>query len=154
MDCSTPGFPVLHCLPEFAQTHAHWIGDAIQTSQPLSPLLLLPSVLDSIRVFSSESAQVVRVLEPQLQCQSFQWLSRVDFLWGWLVSSPCCPRDSQESSPTWQHKSVNSLACIQSRIITYICSSIYTTLLVVVTDSRFVYHLSLSALGSFLVCFV
>jgi len=36
-DCSTPGFPVLHSLPEFAQTHVHWIGDAIQPSYPLSP---------------------------------------------------------------------------------------------------------------------
>ena len=35
-DCSMPGFPVLHCLPEFAQTHVHWIGDAIQPSHPLS----------------------------------------------------------------------------------------------------------------------
>ena len=38
MDCSTPGFPVLHYLPEFAQTHVHWVGDAIQPSHPLSPL--------------------------------------------------------------------------------------------------------------------
>ena len=36
MDCSTPGFPVLHYLPEFAQTHAYWVGDAIQSSHPLS----------------------------------------------------------------------------------------------------------------------
>ena len=37
MDCSTPGFPVLHYLPEFVQTHVHWVGDAIQLSHPLSP---------------------------------------------------------------------------------------------------------------------
>ena len=37
MDCSTPGFPVLHYLPEFAQTHVHWVNDAIQPSHPLSP---------------------------------------------------------------------------------------------------------------------
>ena len=36
MDCSTPGFPVLHYLPEFAQTHVHWVGDVIQPSHPLS----------------------------------------------------------------------------------------------------------------------
>ena len=40
MDCSMPGFPVLHHLPEFAQTHVHWVGDAIQLSHPLSPLIL------------------------------------------------------------------------------------------------------------------
>ena len=56
MDCSTPGFPVLHYLPEFAQTNVHRVGDAIQSSHPLSPLLLLPSIFPSIRVFSNESA--------------------------------------------------------------------------------------------------
>ena len=38
MDCSTPGFPVLHCLPESAQTHVHWLSDAIPSSHPLSSL--------------------------------------------------------------------------------------------------------------------
>ena len=47
MNCSTPGFPVLHYLPEFAQTHLHGVGDAIQPSHPLSPLLLLPSIFSS-----------------------------------------------------------------------------------------------------------
>ena len=42
MDCSRPGFPVLHCLPESAQTHVHWVGSAIQPSHPLLPLPLLP----------------------------------------------------------------------------------------------------------------
>ena len=37
MNCSTPGFPVLHCLLEFAQTHVHWAGDSTQPSHPLSP---------------------------------------------------------------------------------------------------------------------
>ena len=37
VNCSRPGFPVLHCLPEFAQTHVHWVGDAIQSSHLLSP---------------------------------------------------------------------------------------------------------------------
>ena len=37
MDCSMPGFPVLHCLPEFVQTQVHWVSDAIQPSHPLSP---------------------------------------------------------------------------------------------------------------------
>ena len=36
MDCSTPGFPVIHCLLEFAQTHVHWVSDAIQPSHPVS----------------------------------------------------------------------------------------------------------------------
>ena len=60
MDCSTPGFPNLHYLPEFAQTYVHWVGDAIQPSHPLFPLLLLPSVFPSIRVFSNELALCIR----------------------------------------------------------------------------------------------
>ena len=63
MDYSTPGFPVLHHLPEFAQTHVCWVGDAIQPSHPLllfRPLLLLPSIFPSIRVFSNESVLPIR----------------------------------------------------------------------------------------------
>ena len=55
MDCSTPGFPILHHLPEFAQTHVHRVDDAIHHLILCRPLLLLPSVFPSIRVFSSES---------------------------------------------------------------------------------------------------
>ena len=54
MNWSTPVFPVLHYLPEFAQTHVHWVGDAIQPSHFLSPLLLLPLIFPSLWVFSSE----------------------------------------------------------------------------------------------------
>jgi len=74
------------------------------------PLLLPPSIFPSIRVFSNESHQVTKVLENQLQHQSFQWIFRTDLLYNWLVWSPCSPRDSQESSPTPQFKSINSLA--------------------------------------------
>ena len=56
MDCSTPGSYVLHCLPEFAQTHVHRVGDAIQPSPSLPPLFLLTSIFPSIGVFSNESA--------------------------------------------------------------------------------------------------
>ena len=55
MDSRTSGFPVFHYLPELAQTHVHWVGDAIQPSHPLSSLYLLPSIFPSIRVFSNES---------------------------------------------------------------------------------------------------
>ena len=59
MDCSTPGFPVLPYLSEFAQTHVRWVNDAIQTSHPLSPTS--PALNQgSIRVFSSESALHIR----------------------------------------------------------------------------------------------
>ena len=60
MDCSTPGLPVHHQLPEFTQTHVHQVGEAIQPSHPCRPLLLLPSIFPSIRVFSNESALCIR----------------------------------------------------------------------------------------------
>ena len=49
-----------HCLPEFAQTHVHWVDDVIQPPYPLSPLLLLPSIFPSIRVSSNESTLCIR----------------------------------------------------------------------------------------------
>ena len=57
----------------------------------------------------NSSHQVAKVLEFQLQHQSFQWTPRTDLLYDGLVASPCSPRDSQESSPTPQFKSINSL---------------------------------------------
>ena len=52
MDCSMPGFPVHHQLPELAETHVHRVGDAIQPSHLLSSPSLLSSIFPSIRVFS------------------------------------------------------------------------------------------------------
>ena len=60
MDCSTVGSLVLHYLPVFAQIHVHWVSDAIWSSHPLWPLLLLPSMFPSIRVFSNELALCIR----------------------------------------------------------------------------------------------
>ena len=93
MDCSTPAFSVLHQLPELAQTHAHWVGDAIQPSHPLSspsPAFSL-SQHQGLFPWVSSLHQVAKVLEHQ----SFQWIFRTDFLQDWLVWSPCSPRDSQ-----------------------------------------------------------
>ena len=56
MNCSTSSFPVLHYLPEFAQTHVHWVSDAIQPSYPLSASSAFALNFHSIRVFSSELA--------------------------------------------------------------------------------------------------
>ena len=72
------------------------------------PLLLLPSISPSIRVFFNSSHEVAKVLEFQPQHQSFQWIFKTNFLWDWLVGSPCSPRDSQESPPTPQFKSISS----------------------------------------------
>ena len=60
MDGSIPGFPILHQLLKLAQTHVHWVNDAIQPSRPLLSPLLLPSIFPSIRVFSKESPLHIR----------------------------------------------------------------------------------------------
>ena len=112
MDCSTPGFPDHHQLPELPQTHVNWVGDTIQPSHPLSPpsppAFNLSHHQDLFQWVSS-SHQVAKLLEIQLQHQSFQWICRTDFLYNGLVGSPCNPRGSQESSPTPQFKSIDSL---------------------------------------------
>ena len=111
MDCSTPGFPVHHQLPELTQTHVHPVGDAIQLSHPLSspsPPAFRLFQHQSLFQWVSSSHQVAKELEFHLQHQSFQWIFRTDFLYDGFVGSPCSPRDSQESSPTPQFKSSNS----------------------------------------------
>ena len=107
MDCSTPGFPVLHCLPEFAPL-SQWCHPT--TSFSIAPFSLCPqSFLASgsfpiSQLFESDG----KILELRLQHQFFQWIFRVDFLQEWLVWSPCSPRDYQESSLAPQFKSINS----------------------------------------------
>ena len=83
VDCSTPGLPVHHQLPEFTQTYVHWVGDAIQPSHPLlspSPPAFNLSQHQGLFKWVSSSHQVVKVLELQLQHQSFQWTPRTDLL--------------------------------------------------------------------------
>ena len=60
MNRSTSGLPVHHQRLESTQTHVHWVGDTIQPSHPCRPLLLLPSIFPSIRVFSNESVLCIR----------------------------------------------------------------------------------------------
>ena len=113
MNHSRAGLPVHHQPPESTQTHVLQVGDAIQPSQPLSspssPSLNL-SRHQGLFKWVSSLHQVAKVLEFQLQHQSFQWTPRTDLLQDGLVGFPCSPRDSQESSPTPQFKSVNSSA--------------------------------------------
>ena len=83
LDCSMPGFPVDRQLPGFTQTHVHWVSEAIQPSQPLlfpSPLACNLSQHQGLFKQVSSSHQVAKVLEFQLQHQSFQWIFRTDFL--------------------------------------------------------------------------
>ena len=83
MDCSMPGFPIHHKLPEFTQTHVHWVSNAIQPSHPLSspsPPALNLSQHQGLFQWVSSSHQVAKVLQFQLRHQSFQWTFRTDFL--------------------------------------------------------------------------
>ena len=82
MDCSTPSFSLPHHLPEFAQVHVHWVGDAIQPSHPLIPSSPAFDLSQHQGLFQwvNSSHHVVKVLEFQLQHQSFQWIFRVDLL--------------------------------------------------------------------------
>ena len=108
-----PGFPVLHYLQELAQTLVHQFSDAIQPSHPLSsgsPPAFNLSQHQGLFQWLSSLHEVAKVLEFQLQHQSFQWIFRTDFLEDGLVGSPCSPKDSQESSPIPQFKTINSSA--------------------------------------------
>ena len=80
MDCSTLGFPVHHQLPEFAQTHGHWVCDSIQPCHPLLPSAPAFSLSQHQGLFKwvGSSHQVAKVLE--LQHLPFQWIFRVEFL--------------------------------------------------------------------------
>ena len=112
MNCSMPVLPVHHQLPEFTQTHAHRVSDAIQTSHPRSsPSSPAPNPSQHQSLFQrvNSSHEVAKVLGFQLQHHSLQRNPRTDLQNG-LVGSPCSPRDSQESSPTPQFKSINSSA--------------------------------------------
>ena len=83
MDCSTPGLPIHHQLPEFTQTHVHRADDAIQPSHSLSspsPPAFNLSQHQGFFHWVSSSHQVTKVLEFQLQHRSFQWIFRTDFL--------------------------------------------------------------------------
>ena len=86
MNCSTSGLPVHHQLPEFTQTHIHWVGDATQTSHSLSslspPSIWVFNLSQHTGLFKLATSlhQVAKVLEFQLQQQSFKWMFRTDFL--------------------------------------------------------------------------
>ena len=88
MDCRTPGFPVHHKLLELVQTHVHSVGDAIQPFHPLSfpfPSAFNLSQHQGLFQWAGSSHQVAKVLELQLQHQSFQWISGlISFRIGWF----------------------------------------------------------------------
>ena len=113
MDCGPPGFPVHHQLPEPTQTHAHRVGDAIQPSHPLSPssppafsLFQNPGLYQWV----CSSHQVAKSWSFSFSISpSNEYSGLISFRMDWL-DLPCSPRNAQESSPTPQLKSINSLA--------------------------------------------
>ena len=122
MDCSTPGFTVLHHLLELAQTHVHWVGDAIQPSHPLlSPSL--SSIFPSIRVFSNESVLCISwpkywsfnfSISPSNECSGL-----ISFRMDWL--------DLLAVLGTLQHHSLKALIPLHSAFFTVQLSHPYMT---------------------------
>ena len=111
MDCSTPGFPVLLNLPEFAQTHVHWFRDDIQPSHPLLSPSPPPSVFPSIKVFSSESAFCIRWTKYWSFSFSIspsnEYPGLISFRIDWF--DLLAVQGTRKCSPTPQFKSINSL---------------------------------------------
>ena len=98
INCCMPGFPVLHHLPEHAQTHVHWVGDANPTTHLLSstsPPSFNFSHHQGLFQWVGSSHQAVKVLELQLDHQPFQWIFRIDLLYNGLVRSFCSPGDTR-----------------------------------------------------------
>ena len=109
MYCSTPGLPVHYQLPEFTQTHVHRVGDAIQPSPPLSsPSSPAFNISENQGLFqwigSLHQSIGVSTSASVLPMNTQDW-----FPLGWTGWISCSPRDSRESSPTAQFKSINSV---------------------------------------------
>ena len=110
MNCSMPGLSVHHQLPEFTQTHIHRISDAIQPSHPLSspsPPAPNPSQHEGLFQWVNSSAWGGQSIGVSALASVLPKNTQSDLLQNGLVGS-CSPRDSQESSPTPQFKSINS----------------------------------------------
>ena len=107
MDCSKPGFPVLHCLLKFAQTHVHWVGDAIHLI--LCRPLLLPSIFPSIRVFSNELPLHIRSSKDWSFSisSSNEYSGLICFRIDWF--DLLAVQGTLKSSPAPQFESINSL---------------------------------------------
>ena len=126
MNRSRLGLPVHHQLPEFTQTHVHWVSDAIQPSHPLSSPSFLPPIPPSIRIFFNKT--ILRMRWPKYWSFSFnispsnEYSGLISFRMDWLDLLAVSPRDSQESSPTPQFKSITSsvLSFLYSPTLTYL----------------------------------
>ena len=120
MDCSKPGFPVLHCLLKFAQTHVHWVGDAIHLI--LCRPLLLPSIFPSIRVFSNELPLHIRSSKDWSFSisSSNEYSGLICFRIDWF--DLLAVQGTLKSSPAPQFKSISSsaLSLLYGTALTYV----------------------------------
>ena len=95
MDCSRPGLPVQHQLPEFTQTHVHWVDDTFKLSHLLSspspPALSLSQQQGLFKWVSSLNQVTKSIWVSASKHQSFQWTLKTDLLWNGLVGSPYSP---------------------------------------------------------------
>ena len=125
MDCSVPGFPVHHQLPELTQTHVYWVDDAIQPSHPLlfpSPPAFNLAQHQGLFKWVSSSHKVVKVLEFQLQDQSFQWICRT------LGLTDLISLQSKQLSSLLQHHSSKASILLPSAFFIVQLSHPYTTI--------------------------
>ena len=108
MDCSMPDYPAPHYLSEIAQTYIRWFSDAIQPSHPLlsplPPAFNLSQQQGVFQLFASGGQKIGSSAPASVLPMN----TRIDLFQDGLVGSPCSPRDSQESPPTPQFKSINS----------------------------------------------
>ena len=150
MDCSPPGFPVHHQLPELAQSHVHQVSDAIQPSHPLSspsPSVFNPSQNQGLFKWVSSSHQVAKVLEFQLQlmneCLGLPMNIQDWFPFGLTGLISLQSKGFQESSPAPQFKSINSSG---TSLSTPASVSATSTLFYIFMDT---YYIARSYFGSF-----
>ena len=110
--CNMPDLSVLHYLPEFAQTHIYWVGDAIQLSHPLSSSSLLSSIFPNIRAFSSESTLCIRWPNYQSFSVSMSLLNEYSGLISFRIDwfDLFVVQGSLKSSPVPQFESISSSA--------------------------------------------
>ena len=131
MDCSTPDLPVHHKLPEFTQTHVHWVGDAIQPSHPLSspsPPALNLSQHQGLCQWVSSSHQVAKVLEFQLQHQSFAGIGPQ------IVAVCTAARTDFIQAPIWCLRTCRELA---SELVTSYLNAVCFTFIILKGSTSF-----------------
>ena len=126
VECSTPGFPVLHHLPEFAQTHDHQISDASQPSHPPSSPslpafnLIQPSGFFPMSQLFTSGGQIIGASASVLPKNIQGW-----FPLGLTGLSPWCPRDSQESSLVRVFSKASTLSILLSLLYGLTLTSIH-----------------------------